>query len=408
MLDLEFIRQQKVGVRHLADGVAVPAPSEEALRVKRFLMLGGCQELVYPFWRDRTDGETGEIKRRSEFRVSICMRQPVSADGVQVWRNGDRVGLSGLMRCGSAWGCPVCCAKVMSVRQKQIGALFRGVLGEGGKAAMVTLTCGHERGDSLFELLSKFKTAHQALIRHRAFKQLVRDRAGAVVATEIMWGAEHGWHPHQHQAWFWLAGPGYSWDDLADQLYFLWEKVAGSLGLRTIREWRGKRIGVDVRAAWDASEYLAKFDREREWSLDAELTAGRIKTSSKGSLTPWALLEEGICRGNDSAPAGLFVEYLRATRGKAVISLKGAKALCERYGVDTNVDDFADANKSGESEVFATLSAKAYDTIVRNGGVGQFLEAARKLGQVGAAAAAELIGRGEVFHFTEGGCHGAS
>lgn len=399
MLDFDFIRQQKVGVRHLADGVAVPAPSEEALRVKRFLLLGGCQELVYPYWREKIDQETGEIKKRTEFRVSACLRQPVTSEGVQVWRNGDRVGLAGLMRCGSAWGCPICCSKIMSVRQKQIGAIFNGVLGEGGKAAMVTLTCGHELGDSLADLLNKFKAAHQSLIRHRTFKQLVSQRAGAVVATEIMWGDMHGWHPHQHQAWFWLAGPGYTWDELADLLYGLWEKIAGSFGLRTIREWRGKRIGVDVRPAWDASEYLAKFDREREWSLDAELTAGRLKSSSKGNSTPWALLEDAICRGKDSSAAQLFIEYLRATRGKAVISLKGAKKLCDRYSIDMNVDDFADANKSGESEVFATLSSKAYDTIIRNGGVGQFLEAARKLGQVGAAAAADTIGRGEVFQF---------
>lgn len=83
-------------------------------------------------------------------------------------------------------------------------------------------------------------------------------------------------------------------------------------------------------------------------------------------MTPWALLEDAICRGKDSSAAQLFIEYLRATRGKAVISLKGAKKLCERYSIDMNVDDFADANKSGESEIFATLSSKAYDRMLFN------------------------------------------
>lgn len=91
MRDADFCRSLPVGVRHLGDGVAVPAPAPEARRVRRFLLLHGCQDLVYPFWRERVDAQTGEIKRRSEFRVSVCGREAVG-DEVRVYRQGSAVG----------------------------------------------------------------------------------------------------------------------------------------------------------------------------------------------------------------------------------------------------------------------------------------------------------------------------
>ncbi len=396
-IDHEYVKQQPVGVRHLGNGVAVPAPSIEAIRVKRYLLLGGAQEIAQPYWIEKVDKETGEVTKRSEFRVSCCMRSSIDPEkGVSFWRNEDRVGFAGLMRCGNVWSCPLCCAKVMGIREKQIRALFDGVLSNNGSAVMVTFTAAHTPEDSLADLLVKFKKAQKSMSMCREYRHLIEARAGAVVTTEIMYG-QSGWHPHQHHAWFYLFSPGPNVEQLAADLYAVWERHAGKQGLSVLREWRGRNIGVDVRQAWGASEYLTKFDRERDWGLDSEMTAGRLKLASGTSVSVWGLLEDAICRGNGSGSWALFVEYMRATKGKASISLKAARNLCVQFGVDMNVDDFADANKSGESEIFATLSGASFDQVFRNGGLGSLLEAARSRGLSGVEAAAAAISNGCVF-----------
>jgi hypothetical protein len=376
--DGEYCRSLPVGVRHLADGVAVPAPAAEALRVRRFLLLQGCQELVYPYWHERTDRDTGEIKQRSEFRVSVCCREPVS-DGVRVYRNGPAVGYGGVMRCGSVWGCVVCCAKVMRRRGEQISALFDAVHVRGGTAVMVTFTAGHDVADKLANLLDAFKAAQRSMSQSKRYRNLVAGREGSVTVTEITYG-RNGWHPHQHQAWFFADGFAPEPEQLASALFPLWRAACEGVGLHTIERIGSHRVGVDVVRAWDASEYLAKFDRERDWSLSSEMTSGRLKTAEGGGITPWGILEDAIIRGKDSPAAALWIEYLRATKGKACISLKGAAKLCKHVGIPVAIDDFADANDVGQGEVIGTLSASAFDTVVRAGGLGRLLEAARRGG----------------------------
>jgi hypothetical protein len=260
---------------------------------------------------------------------------------------------------------------------------------------MITYTAAHGLGDPLAELLTAFKAAQRRLSQAKQYRALVRDRPGQVVATEIKYSDRNGWHPHQHQAWFYpMPMPDEVVEDLAASLFPMWQRAAEAEGLHTEEFYRGRRIGVDVRRAWDASEYLAKFDRERDWSLSAEMTAGRLKLGGSGSMTPWSILEQAIISGKDSSAAELWIEYLRATKGKACISLKGAKALCEEIGLPINIDDYADANQAGdESITIGTLSAGSFDRVVRHGGLGRLLEAARKGGLPALDAELQVISK---------------
>jgi hypothetical protein len=381
VFDADFVRAEPVGVRHLADNIAVAAASDAAVRVKRFLLLHGCQQLVYPFWRERTDSETGEIKKRSEFRVSVCCRHPV-ADEVKIYRHDTAIGYSSLMRCGNVYGCTVCCAKIMRRRGEQIAALFQAVHERGGSAMMITFTAGHSITDPLSQLLLRFKKAKAALEKSRVYRDLMLGSCGHVCTTETPYG-EHGWHVHQHDARFFRAGFWLDADELAAAIFPVWQRSCECCGLHTIEFFKGRRIGVDVRRAWDASEYLTKFDRERDWSLSAEMTSGRLKTGGSGLVTPWGILEDAIIRGKDSPAAALWIEYLRATKGKACVSLRGASKLCKEVGIPVALDDFVDANDVGEGEVVGTISADAFDRVVRGGGLGRLLEAARRGGLSG-------------------------
>jgi hypothetical protein len=376
--DADYIKTLPVGVRHIGDNVAIPALDPQAIRMRRHILLAGCQDLVYPFWREAIQKDTGEIQKKSEFRVSVCCRQPVD-DKVNIYKNDECIGYSGLMRCGNVWGCPICCAKVMRRRGEQIGKLFEAVHKDGGSAVMVTFTAAHQLNDKLSYLLDAFKDAKRMLTQSRPYRDLTAGRLGSVSATEITFGTANGWHPHQHDVWFYkdrTLDP----EHLAEKLFPAWSAVCKKNGLTTQESFRGRRIGVDVRPSWDASEYLAKFDRERGWSLSSEMTAGRLKTAQGKSMTPWAILEDAIIRGIDSPASTLWVEYLRATKGKAVISLKGAKDLLAEHAMPTTLNDLADANKAGEGEVIATVTAANFDRVVRNGSLGRLLEAARSGG----------------------------
>jgi hypothetical protein len=373
--DFDFAKTLPVGVRHVGDNCAIPALDDKAVRMRRHILLAGCQNLVWPYWREAIAHDTGEISKKSEFRVSVCCRHSVD-EAVKIYQNQSAVGYSGITRCGNVWACPVCCAKVMRRRAEQIGALFDAVHKAGGSAVMITFTASHQVIDSLAFLLSSFKNAKRTLTQKADYSALASIRSGAVSATEITYNPNNGWHPHQHDVWF-FPFAFTEFDKLADQLFTLWNASCKKHGLTTQAAYRGRRVGVDVRPSWDASEYLAKFDRERSWSLSSEMTAGRMKTAQGQSMTPWALLEDAIIRGKDSPAAALWVEYLRATKGKSVISIKAAKSLLESFGLPCTLNDLADANKTGLGEVIASVSAAQFDRAVRDGRLGQVLEAAR-------------------------------
>lgn len=241
---------------------------------------------------------------------------------------------------------------------------------------MVTYTAGHSNSEPLEKLLAGIKAAKRTLTQGRIYRHLAAARIGAVSATEITYGVS-GWHPHQHDAWF-FDGPTPNADDLADQLFIGWRDALSKEGMSAMASYKGRRIGVDVRAAWDASEYLAKFDRERTWSLANEMTEGRSKRGRGAAhCTPWDLLEDAIIRGKDSPAAALWIEYLRATKGRAVVSLMPAAKLLKELGMPTRLDDFIDANSAGIGEVIGTVSELYFDRIAREGGLGSLLEAAR-------------------------------
>ncbi|MCS0582040.1 hypothetical protein NX784_10600 [Massilia pinisoli] len=247
---------------------------------------------------------------------------------------------------------------------------------------MVTYTAAHTISDPLEKLLVGLKAAKRNLTQSRTYRHLAASRTGSVSATEITYGSK-GWHAHQHDAWFFdLAAPDPN--KLADELFDPWLNALTKEGMSAVQFYRDKRtgenrrIGVDVRAAWDASEYLTKFDRERNWSLAKEMTEGRSKQGRvQDSLTPWELLEDAIIRGKDSPTAKLWIEYLRATKGKSAISLMPAAKLLKELGMPTRLDDFIDANSVGVGEVIGKVSDHYFDRAVRECGLGSLLEAAR-------------------------------
>jgi hypothetical protein len=243
---------------------------------------------------------------------------------------------------------------------------------------MATFTVSHRLETPLADVLDRLKNAKRVLRQDKTFRSLISNFRGSTSTTEITWSPVKGWHPHQHDAWFLF--PETDLDNLQIRIFDRWQSACERNGLVTkFTDKAGKKkIGLDVRVALSPSDYLTKFDRERSWSLPAEMTAGRLKTSRGSSLTPWAILEAAILEGPESYAAELWVEFCRATKGKSCVSLKGAATLANAANIDLNLRDFAIANQNGDAEVIGQLTPQEFDRLMRAGGLGSFLEAARK------------------------------
>ena len=375
--DLQFIQSQPLTVKHFGDYNSQLVATPEAIRAKKHVVARGNQDNLFPFRVEKIDQTTGEIKQKSEFRLQICGRQLVE-DGWHIYRNGDSVNISGVMRCGNVWGCVFCASKVMRIQGERIGQIFEYVANIDGYSYLITYTASHQKSTPLEHQLNAFKNAKKFMIGTRAYRNIVQCRLGSVSATEITYSDRSGWHPHQHDAWFFPNGVEIDPEKLADELFDCWKIACSKFGLEASKFFLGRRVGVDVRKAWNAAEYMTKFDRERDWSLSAEMTAGRLKGSKGQSVTPWTILENSIIQGRDSIYFKLWLEYLRATKGKSVVSLKSCRKLLIQLGLPTSFDDYKDANKAGEGEILATFSAESFHQIIKAGGMGTVLEQARK------------------------------
>lgn len=380
-VDLTFAQAQPLGRKHIADNLTVATYTPEALRPKRHIIRDGLQTLLYPCRKfQNPDLETGELRVISEFSINACGRI-VRGEKVAVYQNGEVIGTSGSTKCGNAWSCPFCSAKIMRMRGDQISEIFEKHHATGGSAVMVTWTASNSIDKKLAETVNHFKDAYRFARKGRPYRNLTKNiLAGEITAFEITYNDRNGWHPHFHSVLFikkCVEINDMFIETLADSLFLIWESASNKHGLKTLKYFKGRRVGIDVRRAWDASEYLTKFNKERDWSLSAEMTAGRLKGSKGGSVTPLTIMELAIVHGRSSKYFDLTLEFLRATKGKAIISLKGAKKLLAELDIPLTFDDYADANKPGEGVILGYLDKETYYSHMKHGGMGRVLEMAR-------------------------------
>ena len=118
----------------------------------------------------------------------------------------------------------------------------------------------------------------------RAVKEMLKNLGyvGRVMATEVTWSFDNGWHPHFHIL-----------------MFFEHELFNGGQGLRTFlaNEWinacrkAGLKLptlehGVDLQDGSYADQYVTK------WGLESEITKGHLKKVVK------IVLPHLICLGN--------------------------------------------------------------------------------------------------------------
>lgn len=331
------------------------------------------------------DGPAVALKRGLKYRVADCCRVKTGGDNPEVWYSPEsaRASYHNVGVCGSVWTCPVCSRRINLERQRMIQAAYDLVIDQGqGDALMVTLTIKHGLGDDLGELLGKMKNADRVLQRSLPYKKIIgytrTDKGqktnyvsplayvGRVSATEITHG-KNGWHPHVHQLWFFdrkLTADELK--NLRKELFAEWKKACVAVGLPAPLAFdrRGHAVGVDIRRAWSAAEYMAKFGSEREWGPEKEIANQHVKGARNGGRTPFQLLYD--YGQGDKQSGALFATFAAATLGRHQLEFsKRLRARLLELGLaEVLASDEALAMKKGEdSKRLGSLSDDDFNAL---------------------------------------------
>lgn len=271
-------------------------------------------------------------------RVKKCGRVTVRPDGrVGVRADGTSVGFAGLHTCGSVWSCPVCNAKIQSVRRLEIGVAIATLAANGGGAAFGAVTVRHNASQPLPQVLDGLTYGIARIARDKAVLQLRSEMGylGRIQALEITQG-NAGWHPHRHP----LA-------------CFSRPVTAREVDRLHAAEFRAFRAGVTARgldaplmdgqalARVDLGTAALKFDEyftKSGWSPEGvgfEMTGQQSKRARFGSRSTFQLLNDAA-RGDVDA-LDLWNAQERATKGKRAITW--TRGLRDTLGIGTERQD---------------------------------------------------------------------
>lgn len=380
---------------------------------------------------DRLDG-AGERVQRLEpvFRTVNCLGRRVPGMDAEVWqsRKTEQASWHNLTVCGSPWACPVCSRRINLGRQDQIRRTYQAAKDQaGGSVYMLTFTVKHGVGDDCRQLVARMKDAMWHLQKSPAFKQATRkaalkrpqagslpflDYIGRISALEATHGL-NGWHPHEHQLWFFRRRLSVSEvDGLRRCLFEAWRVACVAAGLGSPAEfWTDRsglehQLGLDVREAFSAEEYLTKFsdlDHARRWGPEKELASSHVKSGKRKGRTPMQILWDSSeverpyhAQGNLlswNKDAVLFLEFATAFKGRHQLQFsRTLKKWLKSLGID--IDETAKGDQElaqsveSESEFLFELGADEWSRVVRNRAQGNVLGICKASG---VAAALEYI-----------------
>lgn len=306
--------------------------------------------------------------------VAKCLRAPIpTAASIDVFRSAEfaTAHFGGLQVCASVWMCPVCSAKVTERRRIELSAGVSFWRSEaGGYLLLVTYTLRHNAGDSLSVVLSALLAAFDALHAGRWWVDFSAKHRiyGKVRGLEVTQGAS-GWHPHIHCLYFLGSGelPAVNGFELA--LKERWLYKLGKQGRDA--SWQN---GLDVRMSDDdIAEYIVKYGKDKEWTIEHEMTKSPAKIGKNGGRTAFQLLKD-FSEG-DAVSGRLFIQYAVSFKGKSQLHWsKGLRSLL-RMDIQQSDEELA---KSMEKDaiLLASLSREQWRVILGNDARAELLNVA--------------------------------
>jgi hypothetical protein len=265
---------------------------------------------------------------------------------------GAVAGLSGLSTCGSVWACPVCSARIATVRASDLADVMRHAFRSGCEAAMVTLTMRHHQGQSLRQCWDALMTAWHAVT---SGKYWVADKAGMAVrgwvrVVEVTKG-DNGWHVHVHVLLI-FDKPALLRElhGLADRMWKRWNAALLRCGFDSVREVNGERVAADVRKASlrpgakdGLHEYFVK--------LSHEITGGHAKLAKGQGRTPFQILTDAVAAG-EKADLDAWWEWESTSRGRRQIAWSKGLRKWAGVGAEQTDEEIAGADLEAEDMLF--------------------------------------------------------
>ena len=178
-------------------GNGLPLNIEYATRrIERFAL----QEMARSILREMVERNG---KMTYVHQVRNCLRAKITKKkGVTLFYNVEReqANFGNLQRCYSVWNCPICSMTITEGRRAELKKGLANWIDAGGHAYLVTFTNSHHKGDNLGDLLQGQKKAFVKFWEKRKVKEMLKRLGynGRIVATEVTWGQDNGWHPHYH------------------------------------------------------------------------------------------------------------------------------------------------------------------------------------------------------------------
>ena len=115
--------------------------------------------------------------------------------------------MSGLLRCGMGWTCPVCGARIAEERREELSAaLVAWNQKARGRCYLASFTTPHTADMDIGDTLPRFLKAQKKLKQSPEYKAVLgpkgsAGRIGTVKSLETTWG-QNGFHPHCHELMF--------------------------------------------------------------------------------------------------------------------------------------------------------------------------------------------------------------
>jgi len=294
-------------------------------------------------------------------RQRNCGAAPIG-DRVEIRTKDGSAYYCGLETCGNVWLCPVCSAKIHYRRAEELREALSGWEVSGRAASLVTITVPHDVADPLSRLVDAQRDAWKHVTQGAAWQRLKCKLgiAGHIIAFEVTWGDENGWHPHHHVLL--IHDQDLDATAIAALHGHIHTRLAAScqrFGLRAPDQVHAVRIDPNVSAA-AAGAYIVK---NADWTPAEEMARGDLKTSRTGSRTPFQILADYYQAG-DTRDAKLWREYSRVTRSLAAV--RWSRGLRDRMLGPFVVSEKTDLELAAEDingELVADLAAVVWSAI---------------------------------------------
>ena len=301
-------------------------------------------------------------------RLAQCRRSLVPGrDKVKVLYSETlaRAHYKNLMVCGSVWSCPLCAARITERRREDLSKGIDDFIDLGGSIFMAAFTLQHDREERLQDLNEVLSKAYRRFGSGKGFQEIKKrfGLIGSIVASEVTWSNNAGWHPHKHCLYF--SEKILTPKDISE-LQEIFSKRYCSI-LKSLDRFGSQEIAVKL----SFGDHQKTKDYLFKWGLSEEITKGKNKKARHEGYTPFELAAWAAT--GEAQPVYLFREYFDAFKGSRQLRYSpGLRPILE-LGIDQTDKELAEEN-TAEAVLLAQIDREVWKVICNKRLRGEVLE----------------------------------